>query len=214
MPRITPVVYVVEREYEARGFLVSQVAALGHTTKGLHSMQAVVAASPTGGCVVLNTRTRRPVNTLANLPGLADCRLPILLLVNQVAVPQGLRSLRQGVIHFVSKPICNESLRFGLEFTLGQRAAPYTEPVPDDEVRRRLRQLSPREYEVLELVLEGYSSTEIARQFRRSEKTVMAHRAKIMRKMQAADIGQLAHMCSVPGPDEPLIANRTVPATS
>jgi FixJ family two-component response regulator len=75
-----------------------------------------------------------------------------------------------------------------------------------DSIMARLSQLSPREREVLEQVLQGRLNKQIAYELGIAEKTVKAHRGRVMEKMEAGTVAELVHMCDSVGLEFPQLA--------
>jgi len=114
-----------------------------------------------------------------------DVTLPILFISAHGTVPDAVRAMKRGAVDFLMKPFNNEDLleRVAHCLELGRQAC--TEAARRGVVAQRLALLTPRECEVMEHVVDGKSSKEIAKALKVSAKTVDVHRAQIMRKMRA-----------------------------
>ena len=121
--------------------------------------------------------------------------LPIVFLTGTADVPIAVAAMREGAIDFIQKPFDNDDLvarlRKAIEQTTRLRAGGGIERAA---VLRGLHALTPREREVMELVVAGRTSKEIARIIGASHRTVEIHRSRMMQKMAAATVADLVRM--------------------
>jgi two-component system response regulator FixJ len=192
-----PTVFVVDDDQATRKSLRWLVETLGVAVQTFHSgasfLDSYDPSQP--GCLVLDVM-------MGGMTGLdlqkelndRQIEIPVIVLTGYGDVPTAVRALKNGAVEFLEKPFDGEVLlehvRRALEIDAGRRR----ERDASDVVRQRLSRLTPRENEILGLVVEGLSSKEIATQLDVSFKTVEAHRAKIMRKMEANGVAQLVRM--------------------
>ncbi len=122
--------------------------------------------------------------------------LPIIFITGQGDIPMTVRAMKAGAVEFLTKP-------FGTEVLLGaiRNAIERSRVALDDEakiqaLRERHESLSPREREVMELVVRGHLNKQVGGQLGISEITVKAHRGKVMRKMKAASLPDLVNMAA------------------
>lgn len=144
------------------------------------------------GCLILDLR----------MPGMSGWELqerlqqqgvtlPIIVLTAYGDVPQAVRAIKAGAVHFFEKPVDDHVLLEHVRQALAQAQQRRWAAQMSAELRERYARLTPREAEVLAKVIEGHSSKQIAYLLGVSHKTIEAHRAKIMRKMQAESLPQL-----------------------
>ena len=147
------------------------------------------------GCLVLDVR----------MPGMSGLELqdrlradridiPIILLTGYADVPMAVRGMKSGAIHFLEKPVSDQVLLEHVHWALEVDRRNREARIAYQAIAERIDTLTPREYEVMEYVVEGLSSKEIADELKISFKTVEAHRARIMRKMEAQGVPHLIHM--------------------
>ena len=107
------------------------------------------------------------------------------------------RAMKAGAVDFIEKPFNDQalldSIRNALDFDEQQRSLQAQRA----EIAARLAQLTPREHEVMEMVTDGRSNKEIAAELGVSAKTVEAHRARVMDKMQADSLAELVRMALI-----------------
>ncbi len=147
------------------------------------------------GCLLLDIRM--PGMNGLELQGVLQEKgglLPLIVISGHADVPMAVRALKAGAFDFIEKPFNDQLLLDAV-----QRAIEY-----DREQRESLSQiekwstrfatLTPREHEVLELVVGGFSNKQISSELGVSLKTVEAHRARVMDKLQADSLSQLVRM--------------------
>ena len=117
--------------------------------------------------------------------------LPVIFLSGRADVPQAVRAVREGAIDFIEKPFDYKRVVALVEDCIRRDAEAREHHERKRAVTARMAQLTQREREVMELVVAGRMNREIAEQLDISVKTVEAHRARIMEKL---DVGSLAQL--------------------
>ena len=114
----------------------------------------------------------------------------VVVVTGEDSIDNAVRAAHAGAMDFIEKPFNDEllleSIRSALAFDQRQRTIQSQRA----EIAARLAQLTPREHEVMEMVTEGRSNKEIAIDLGVSAKTVEAHRARVMEKMQAGSLAE------------------------
>ncbi|MFO7593165.1 MAG: response regulator FixJ [Pseudomonadota bacterium] len=147
------------------------------------------------GCLILDIR----------MPGMSglelqsrlkerEFRLPIIIISGHADVPMAVRALKAGAFDFIEKPFNDELLLSLVQRAIEQDRNRREEVAVLDEWRARLDTLTPREREVLDLVVAGASNKQISGELGVSTKTVEAHRARVMEKLQAESLSHLVRM--------------------
>jgi len=145
------------------------------------------------GCLVLDVRLRSGANGLDLQDELRrrDCLLPIIVLTGHGNVPTSVRALKAGAVDFLQKPIeptaLLERIRSAIETDRQARDASMKRA----GVKARMARLTPREREVMKLLVKGETSKEIAYELHLSVRTVEAHRRTVLRKMKVTSATQL-----------------------
>jgi two-component system response regulator FixJ len=193
-----PTVFVVDDDQATRKSLRWLVETLGVPVQTFHSPTSFLDSyDPTQpGCLVLDVMMGGGMSGLdlqKELNG-REIEIPVIVLTGYGDVPTAVRALKNGAVEFLEKPFDGEVLLEQIRRALEIDATRRRERDAGEVVRQRLMKLTPRETEILGLVVEGLSSKEIATQLDVSFKTVEAHRAKIMRKMEANGVAQLVRM--------------------
>jgi two-component system response regulator FixJ len=192
-----PTVYVVDDDQATRKSLRWLVETLGVPVQTFHSgasfLDSYDPLQP--GCLILDVM-------MGGMSGLdlqkelneRKIEIPVIVLTGYGDVPTAVRALKNGAVEFLEKPFDGEVLLEQVRRALEVDALRRRERDAGEVVRTRLSRLTPREMEILKLVVQGLSSKEIANKLDVSFKTVEAHRAKIMRKMEASGVAQLVRM--------------------
>jgi RNA polymerase sigma factor (sigma-70 family) len=147
------------------------------------------------GCVVLDVR----------MPGLSglelqetlrerDIDIPIIIVTGYADVPMAVRAMRAGAVDFIEKPVSDQLLLDDIQRAIAQDAQNRQYSAEHRILNERISRLTPREHQVMQKVVDGLSSREIATEFSVSIKTVESHRAKIMKKMGATNAPHLIRM--------------------
>ncbi|MCW8945703.1 MAG: response regulator transcription factor [Sedimenticola sp.] len=147
------------------------------------------------GCIVLDVR----------MPGISGLDLqmqlaekplcpPIIIITGHGDVPMAVRAVQAGAVDFIEKPFNDQALLDSVHRALEQDAQQRGEASHIADIQQRLSRLTPREREVLELVVQGLRNKLIASELSVSQSTVEAHRAKVMDKMEAKTLSDLMRM--------------------
>ena len=99
--------------------------------------------------------------------------------------------MKQGAIEFLAKPCPPDVLLASVRVAVDQHLATHQNELQTIEFRKRLETLTPREHEVMELVATGMLNKQVAAQLGTVEKTVKAHRGKVMRKLVISSVAEL-----------------------
>lgn len=121
--------------------------------------------------------------------------MPVIFITGHGNISAAVRAMRAGADDFLTKPVDDEVLLERLHEVLARRADGVQQQFECDKVLARMAELTPREREVMDGVVEGRSSKVIARDLDISPKTVELHRAHMMEKMAAASIAELVRLC-------------------
>jgi two-component system response regulator FixJ len=118
----------------------------------------------------------------------------LVVMTGQGSVPMAVDAMRAGAVHFIEKPIDPKTLLEVLDEALDRREAIAEQRHDRDQTLARLERLTPREHEVLTLLVEGHLNKVIAGRLGISTRTAEHHRAHIMAKMQAPTLSHLVRL--------------------
>ncbi|MDJ0864356.1 MAG: response regulator [Gammaproteobacteria bacterium] len=127
----------------------------------------------------------------------AGYNLPIIFLTGHGEIPLAVRALKDGAVDFLTKPVDDTVLLASVHQAIARHRAVLDAQSDAVDIRRRLRTLTPREFEVMRCVLSGARNKQIAAHMGIAEKTVKIHRGRVMEKMDAASVADLIRQCSL-----------------
>ena len=190
-------VFVVDDDPSMRRMLYATIAAAGHAVESFDSAEAFLAhyGPHRRGCLVLDVRM--PGITGLDLQEELVARhwpIPIIFLSAFGTVKVVARAMKSGAIYFLEKPVEPAALIEQIAEALAADRQTRQDQAHRLEIESRLAQLTPRESAVLQLVVQGKTSRQIAAELFNSPKTIELHRAHIMKKLDAGSVAALVHM--------------------
>ncbi len=152
------------------------------------------------GCAVLDVRLpgMSGLELQGRLAAQEPC-LPIIMISGYSEVPSAVRAIKQGAIDFIEKPVDGQYLLDRVCEAIDRDARNRREHAERAAIIARVESLTPREREVLAMVVIGTANKNIAATLGRSQKTVEIHRANMMKKMGAASLAQLVSFVHIAG---------------
>jgi FixJ family two-component response regulator len=196
---VTPIVFVVDDDISVRESLELLIQTEGWQPETFASAQAFLARSPAAApsCLVLDV-------SLPDLNGLelqqrlaADhVDMPIIFITGHGDIPMSVRAMKAGAIEFLTKPFGDEVLLGAIAQAIERSRGALGREAEERELRNRYATLSPREQEVMDLVVAGRLNKQVGGELGISEVTVKAHRGRVMRKMKADSLANLVKMAA------------------
>lgn len=184
-------VFVVDDDAAVRDSIKELVESVGLQAEGYDSALAFLDAfeSQRPGCLVLDVR-------MAEMSGLVlqerlnelEASIPVILLTGHGDVPMAVQAMRSGAVDFIQKPYREQALLDSINAALATDVPARLSSVATDDVEQRLSSLTGREREVLDQILSGLTSKEIARELGVSPRTVEAHRKNLLQKLGIATV--------------------------
>jgi FixJ family two-component response regulator len=192
-----PVVFVIDDEKMIREGLQSLIKSVGLRVETFASAQEFLTAPrpEAPACLVLDVR----------MPGLSGLdlqlrlgesgnQIPIIFITGHGDIPMSVRAMKEGAYEFLTKPVRGQDLLDAVQKAIASDRILRTERQELNDIRARFESLTPREKEVLDLVVAGLLNKQIADQLGMSELTVKTHRAHVMEKTQADSLAHLVRM--------------------
>jgi FixJ family two-component response regulator len=195
------VVYVVDDDSELRESMVLMIGSMGLAAEAYPSAEAFLdtyqECSTAPRCMVLDVR----------MPGLSGLGLqqvlaasgrsiPIIMISGCADISMVVKAMRAGALDFLEKPISGQTLSTRIREALDYCVRQQRETSRKTELARQIERLSARQREVLDLLVSGERSKQIARQLGIGEKTVAKHRATVLEKMQVDNVVELVRLFS------------------
>jgi RNA polymerase sigma factor (sigma-70 family) len=197
-----PVVFVVDDDASVRAALEDLLRSVGlavRTYGATHDfLQSKRPDAPS--CLVLDVRMPGQSGlefqrTLAAM----GIHLPIIFVSGHGDIPMSVRALKSGALEFLTKPLHEQELLDAIQVAIEHDRIRRREDKAASELRERLDSLTPREREVLTLIIAGQLNKQIGAQLGMSEATVKVHRSQIMHKMRAKSLVELVRMAFTNG---------------
>lgn len=204
MTQQNSIVFVVDDDVSIRDALGSLIRSVGLQVELFASTQEFLQRKgpDTPSCLVLDVR----------LPGrsgldfqheLADAGIPIpiIFITGHGDIPMSVRAMKGGAVEFLTKPFRDQELLDAIQLALERDRERRDQEAGLLALKTRFESLTPREREVLPLVVSGLPNKKVAAQLGTSEITIKVHRANIMRKMRAesfADLVRIAGRLGLP----------------
>lgn len=189
-----PTVFVVDDDSEVRETLKWLVESVGLKIETFASAQDFLNAYDPNrpGCLVTDVRMpgMSGIELQAKLMA-EEVTLPIIIVSGYADVPTAVRSMKGGAIDFVEKPFNEQMMLERIQLSILEDARLRQKRAQGERARARLNSLTPRERQVMDLVIMGKSNKQIARELDISPKTVEVHRSNVMAKMKAQSLAEL-----------------------
>ena len=200
------VVFVVDDDASLRESLKDLIESVGLRVEAFASAQEFLRSKrlDVPGCLVLDVR-------LPGLSGLdlqkrmaaADSEIPIIFITGHGDIPMTVQAMKAGAVEFLTKPFRDQDLLDAIQQALERDRHAREQRAKVEALRSRYRSLTPREREVIALVVAGLLNKQIAGELGTSEAAVKVHRQHVMEKMGAgslADLVRLAARLGIPTP--------------
>jgi FixJ family two-component response regulator len=191
------IVFVVDDDSLIREALRRLIRSVGLEVETFSSAQEFLQAKrpDAPSCLVLDVR----------LPGLsgfdlqremaeAEVNLPIIFITGYGDIPMSVRAMKAGAVEFLAKPFRDQDLLDAISQALERDRQCRAQLADMADLRGRYEQLTPREREVMSLVVAGLLNKQIAGELGTSEFTVKIQRGQMIRKMQAESVADLVRM--------------------
>ena len=191
-------VFVVDDDPSVRRALERLVGSVGLNCQTFASAEEFVRTGyATPGCLVLDLRMPKTsgLDLLRQL-NQGGYRLPVIFLTAYGDIRTSVAAMKGGAVEFLTKPFQEQELIDAIQHAIGRDREARKKH--DERVRRRRQyeSLSPRERQVLALVVAGWLNKQIAGELNVSESTVKQHRAEMMQKMEARSLAELVALAT------------------
>jgi FixJ family two-component response regulator len=197
MTEAEPIIIVVDDDPGIREALGSLLRSVGLQVRLLASVPEFLETGRPAGptCLVLDVRLpgRSGLDFQRELVA-AEIELPIIFITGHGDIPMSVQAMKGGAIEFLTKPFRDQDLLDAIQLGLDKDRVWLENEKSVASLRSRYDALTPREREVMALVVTGRLNKQIAGDIGVSEITVKVHRGQAMRKMHASSLPELARM--------------------
>jgi FixJ family two-component response regulator len=193
----TPIIHVVDDDASFQVAIARLLRATHYEVRTYANAGDFLLRAPADapGCILLDLRMPGPTglvlqDALASRPD----TLPIIFLSGHADVPATVQAMKAGAVDFLTKPVKREALLDAIRRALARDAEARAARERLNVWRTRYNSLSPREIEVLQRIVSGKMNKEIAGELGASERTIKAHRAQVMQKLNVASVAELVRI--------------------
>ncbi len=199
MTEFAPTVFVIDDDPSVRRAIKRLVESVGLRVEALGSAKEFlrIKVPDVPSCLILDVR-------LPGISGLelqrelitAGVQIPVIFITSYGDIPMSVRAMKAGAIEFLPKPFRDQDLLDSVQLALKRDKARRQQDAEVKTLRSRLGSLTPREREILPLVVSGLLNKQIASVIGTSEATVKVHRSQLTRKMGAQSLADLVRMAA------------------
>ncbi len=197
MSATQPIIHLVDDDASFRTAVTRLLRAAKYQVRNYSSAAEFLDSDPSAapGCVLVDLKMPKAsgLDLQQALAQLED-RLPIIFLTGHGNIPASVRAMKAGAMDFLTKPVPRDTLLRAVQSALARDATERHSRAVLRELRGRYATLTAREREVLVHVVSGKLNKQIAFDLGTSERTIKAHRARIMDKLAIQSVAELARI--------------------
>jgi FixJ family two-component response regulator len=197
-----PFIYVVDDDVSVCRALTLLLASQGFKVHTFSHAEDFLAFkhSKIPSCLVLDIALPG-INGLALQDAMAarQLHIPIVFITGHGDVPKSVRAIKSGAVDFLLKPFTNKTLLNAIAPAIAKSKLQHKKEAKIEQIKSRIKTLSPKEFEVFRYVAQGMLNKQIASKRGTALQTIKVHRSRVMQKMQAKTVTELIHFAQKAG---------------
>ena len=194
---VQPIVHIVDDDRAVRDSLSFLMKSVGFESMAYDSAEAFLENADLNrpGCLIVDIRMQGMSGLeLQQLLNERSSKLPVIIITGHGDVPMAVQAMKAGAVDFLEKPYDNQLLIARIRQCLQQISKEQDKENRVAKAKSRLAQLTPRELEVMKLLVAGKHNKAIADDLDISVRTAEAHRAKVMKKLHAESLSDIVRV--------------------
>ncbi len=194
---VQPIVHIVDDDRAVRDSLSFLMKSVGFESMAYDSAEAFLDKADLNrpGCLIVDIRMQGMSGLeLQQLLNERSSKLPVIIITGHGDVPMAVQAMKAGAVDFLEKPYDNQLLIARIRQCLQQISKEQDKENRVAKAKSRLAQLTPRELEVMKLLVAGKHNKAIADDLDISVRTAEAHRAKVMKKLHAESLSDIVRV--------------------
>ena len=205
MQQTGEVVYLVDDDISIREAMTELLELLGLAVISFESAESFLRheRADSAACLILDLQLPQMSGLELQRRLAQSSNLPVIFITGHGDIPSSVRAMKGGALEFLTKPVDREALTLAVRAALDLNRDSRVRQADIADIRNRLSLLTPRERQVLPLLVTGYLNKQVAAMLGISEVTVQIHRGRIMRKMVASSFADLVRACGLIGIPDP-----------
>ena len=192
------IVFVVDDDESVRESLESLIRSAGLRVSAFASAQEFLTSprDDVTSCLVLDLRLpgQSGLDLQKRMTEL-NIQIPIVFITGHGDIPTSVRAIKAGAVEFLTKPFRDQDLLDAIHQAIERHETVRQHQAEMAEMLHKYELLTPREREVMELVVSGLLNKQVAAKLSVSVVTVKVHRSQVMHKMRAGSLAELVRMC-------------------
>jgi RNA polymerase sigma factor (sigma-70 family) len=192
-----PVVFVVDDDPSVRSSLKFLMSSVGLQVESFDSADALLQRKlpDAPGCLILDVRLRGSSGLdFQRQLAARNCHMPVIFITGHGDIPMSVRAMKAGAVEFLTKPFRDQDLLDAVRIALEKDRERRERKKEVSDLQERFNSLTPREQEVISMVVSGMLNKQIADQLGTAENTVKVQRSRAMEKMHAQSVAEVVKM--------------------
>ncbi|OPY81995.1 MAG: Response regulator protein TodT [Syntrophorhabdus sp. PtaU1.Bin153] len=202
MCELSPKIFVIDDDASVRKSLSRLLQSIGFEVEVFASAELFLERDPYDGvgCIILDIHMPGLDGvTLQEQLSTADYTIPIVFITGYGDIPTSVQTMKKGAVDFLPKPFEDEQLLQAVKTAIEKDLQSKTKREEVQRILERVKDLTPREYEILRYIISGLLNKQIGFKLGIAEKTIKIHRGRIMAKLHVTSVADLVRLAEKAG---------------